>query len=486
MRILKGSNDMDQQKTPLFEALQQHHNQKTFSFHVPGHKNGDIFLQKASSFYQPILSIDVTELDGLDDLHSPDGVIKEAVDLLTSAYQSKESYFLINGSTVGNLTMILASFKEGDIVFVQRNCHKSVLNGLKLAKLQPIFIEPDFNEEWKVATGITKATIEAAYNAYPNGKGIILTYPNYYGFTFDIEEIIEFCHSKNLLVLVDEAHGAHFIAGKPFPSSAIQLGADMVVQSAHKTLPAMTMAAFLHLNSNRVEKDKVKFLLQAFQSSSPSYPLMASLDLARSYIATYDEKDKEYLYNQLEAFINDLKRIPTIKVLHNPINGDLLKIAIQSNIGICGFELQKKLEAVGIYSELADPHNVLLVFPLLKKGESFSLEKIMNRFDAALQHEEVPVRSKALIHKRKEQTFAGLMIDYKSQFEMMPKAIPILDSVGKSSAEMVIPYPPGIPLLMEGEKITLDKVEELIQLIKLGAKFHGGQYLNELKIKVFE
>jgi arginine/lysine/ornithine decarboxylase len=477
---------MDHQKTPLFEALQQHNKVRPISFHVPGHKNGSIFPQEAGHFYHPLLSIDVTELSGLDDLHSPETVIEEAESLLADIYQSKQSFFLINGSTVGNLSMILASFKEDDIVFVQRNCHKSVLNGLKLAKLKPIFIEPDFNEEWKVPIGVSKSLIEEAFNAYPTGKGVILTYPNYYGFAFDVKAIIDFCHSHDLVVLVDEAHGAHFIAGDPFPPSSLQLGADMVVHSAHKTLPAMTMSSFLHVNSERIAGDKVRFFLQALQSSSPSYPLMASLDLARSYIGTYSDLDKEYLKKQVKAFINELKGISSINVLYHSTNGDLLKLAIQSKIGLSGFDMQKKLETVGIFTELADPYNVLLVFPLLKSGTEFRLLEITKLFERALQEAVESIKSEAFIFHKTEQTITSLMIEYKVQGETPCKVIPISESIGKSSAEMVIPYPPGIPLLMEGEEITKEKVEEIHQLMILGARFHGGAYLTEQKIKVFE
>ncbi|CAG9610133.1 aminotransferase class I/II-fold pyridoxal phosphate-dependent enzyme [Pseudoneobacillus rhizosphaerae] len=477
---------MDHKRTPLMEALKQHNKIRPISFHVPGHKNGAIFPQQAGQFYQPLLSIDVTELTNLDDLHSPETVIQEAEALLTDFYQSKQSYFLINGSTVGNLTMILASFKEDDIVFVQRNCHKSVLNGLKLAKLKPIFIEPHYDEEWRVPTGISKASIEEAYKAYPTGKGVILTYPNYYGFAFDIKSIIDFCHLHDLVVLVDEAHGAHFIAGDPFPPSSLQLGADIVVQSAHKTLPAMTMSAFLHVNSERIARDKVRFLLQALQSSSPSYPLMASLDIARSYIGTYSDIDKEYLKQQIKAFITELKGITSISVLYHSTGGDILKIAIQSNRGLSGYQIQKNLESVGVFSELADPYNVLLVFPLLKSEVEFHLFEITNLFKKALEETDEHIHSDRFISQKAKQTFTSLMVGYKIQEDTPCRVIPIIDSIGKGSAEMVIPYPPGIPLLMEGEEITEDKIEELHQLMNLGARFHGGAYLAEQKIKVFE
>jgi arginine/lysine/ornithine decarboxylase len=477
---------MDQSKTPLFDALLRHQKQESLSFHVPGHKNGDIVPKQAESLYKSLLSIDVTELTGLDDLHSPDGVIKDAENLLANAYNSLASYFLINGSTVGNLAMILSSFIEGDIVFVQRNCHKSILNGLKLAKLKPIFIEPDYNMEWKVATGITKTSIELAFQVYPEGKGVILTYPNYYGFTYNIEEIIDFCHLQDMVVLVDEAHGAHFIAGEPFPLSALQLGADIVVQSAHKTLPAMTMAAFLHINSDRIPNDRVRSYLQVLQSSSPSYPLMASLDIARSYIATYSEQDKFYFNQKREAFIQELKKIPTIKVLSHPPGGDPLKIVIQSKEGISGFDLQKKLELAGVYAELADPYNVLLVLPLLKSGALDSLSEAISRIKATFQDIKMDGPTVLPIFRTLDQTFSSLSMSYTEQLSASQHVIAISNSIGCCSAEMVIPYPPGIPLLMEGEEITKDKVEQLQLLVELGSRFHGGEYLVERKIKVYK
>lgn len=476
---------MNQQKTPLFDALLQHHKQRSISFHVPGHKNGTVVSHEANDYYGSLLPLDLTEITGLDDLHSPEGVIKEAEELLANTYEAKHSFFLINGSTSGNLAMILASFREGDTVFIQRNCHKSVLNGLKLAKLNPVFIEPDFNEEWQVATGVSIPNLIQAYQAYPEGKGVILTYPNYYGFTFDIKAIVDFCHSRDMLVLVDEAHGAHFVAGDPFPPSSLVLGADVVVQSAHKTLPAMTMSAFLHINSDRVKVERIKNYLQILQSSSPSYPLMASLDLARRYIGTYTEQDKQYFINTRELFINELESVEAIRVLFHQSGGDLLKITLQSTQGLTGYELQKKLEAFKIYTELADPFNVLLVLPLLKNKAYYPLKEVVFRIKEALSSIENNVQAITQVKRNQSTSFSRLAMDYQNQAEAHTEIIPVIKSTGRISAEMIIPYPPGIPLLMEGEKIAAEKVEDLLKLLNLGSKFHGGECLTEGNIKVF-
>jgi arginine/lysine/ornithine decarboxylase len=482
---MKDVFEMNQYHTPLFDKLVQHHKQQSISYHVPGHKNGMVVSHEAIDYYGSLLSLDLTEITNLDDLHSPEGVIKEAEELLAAAYQTKHSFFLINGSTSGNLAMILASFREGDIVFIQRNCHKSVLNGLKLAKLKPVFIEPEYNEEWQVATGVSITNLIQAYQAYPEGKGVILTYPNYYGFTFDIKTIIDFCHSHDMLVLVDEAHGAHLVAGDPFPPSSLVFGADVVVQSAHKTLPAMTMSAFLHINSDRVKLERIKNYLQILQSSSPSYPLMASLDLARSYIATYTELDKQYFMRIRESFINQLESITSIRVLYHESEGDLLKITLQSTQGLTGFELQKKLEAVNIFTELADPYNVLFVLPLLKNNASYPLKESIFRIKEALTSIENKVLAITQVKRNQANGFSRLAMDYQNQDGAQTEIIPIHKSIGRVSAEMIIPYPPGIPLLMEGEKITVGKVEDLLKLLDLGSKFHGGEFLTEGNIKVF-
>ncbi len=190
-----------------------------------------------------------------------------------------------------------------------------------------MFLEPEFNREWKVPAGLRIETVKEAMNLYPEAKALILTYPNYYGMGYELQEIIKEAHLYDIPVLVDEAHGPHFILGAPFPPSALQLGADMAVQSAHKTLPAMTMGSFLHVNSSRINHNKVKEYLAMFQSSSPSYPIMASLDLARNYLATYTSIDLSFLLNEIQRFKQELADIPVIKVLEYPnANGDPLKL----------------------------------------------------------------------------------------------------------------------------------------------------------------
>lgn len=474
----------NQLKQPLYQAIMEHVGKNPISFHVPGHKNGEIF-QSTTDHFQQILRIDLTELSGLDDLHSPTGAILEAETLLARLFQVNESFFLVNGSTVGNLSMIMATCGEDDVVLVQRNCHKSVINALRLAKAIPIFLEPEFNQEWKVATGVSLETASEAIHLYPQAKAIILTYPNYYGMVYDLQVVINQAQKHNIPVLVDEAHGPHFILSDPFPASATQMGADIVVQSAHKTLPAMTMGSYLHFNSNLIDIDKLKDYLQMLQSSSPSYPIMATLDRARNYLAGYDSKDLQFLLAKINKFKSELADIPSVKVLEYSKNqGDPLKITIQSACGLSGYEIQSKLETAGIYTELADPYNVLLILPLLKENQAFPLEEATVRIKKVLAG--LPFQQKKEEEvKTDDRKISGLAISYKEMSKFEVKVLQVTEANNQVCAETVIPYPPGIPLLLKGERITTEKIEHLKMLMETGARFQGGASLVNGYIKVF-
>lgn len=472
---------MDQSRTPLYSQLVRHASGSPLSFHVPGHKNGDAFPEAGQAFFKQILKLDATEITGLDDLHSPEGVIFEAEELLTDLYRTDKSFFLINGSTVGNLAMIMAAINEDDVVFVQRNSHKSIMNAIRLVKAKPVFISPEYNGEYGVAAGVSIDGIKAAISQYPNAKALILTYPNYYGLTYDLKSIINLAHEHDIPVLVDEAHGVHFIAGDYFPASAVKLGADIVVQSAHKTLPAMTMGAFLHYQTNRVSLNKLKFYLQALQSSSPSYPLMASLDLARLYLGTYSKEDLSYLKGEIGEFIKKLQTSGTIRVLQQD---DPLKVTIQSQGAWSGFELQSRLESKGIFTELADPYNVLLVLPLLKQGMKYRLQEAAEKIaEIAGAMPDGKTNPEPKVNQKELST---LEVSYKEMEHQQTEHVLLQDAAGRVCAEQIIPYPPGIPLCLPGEVLTENDIETILFLKTKEAKIQGGENLHAGKIKVFK
>lgn len=479
---------MNQKKTPLFDALFAWKQRKPLSFHVPGHKNGMLFSDKARNIYASILSIDATELNGLDDLHEPEGAILEAQQLAAAFYGSKDCYFLVGGSTVGNLAMILATCREGDVVFVQRNSHKSIMNGLELANAKPVFLTPEVDGETQVAIGVSVETIKAAYAAYPEAKALVLTNPNYYGMTIDLKPIIEFAHERGIIVLIDEAHGAHFGIGAPFPDSAVSQGADVVVQSAHKTLPAMTMGSYLHVNKRYRFHERLKYYLSLLQSSSPSYPIMASLDLARYYLAQIDSDDIQTIVDSFRQFETKLTKITGLRLMKSKSSvyqQDPLKLIVQNTLGLNGFQLQKALEASAIYPELADEYNVLFILPLapIKDSETIiaKLEKVF-----AQQRKADEIQIDQNINFDFSKPYSSLACSYKDMLKCSKTSVPVQRAIGEVSAEAVIPYPPGIPLLMKGEVISAAHIEKIQHLLKIGARFQGGSKLSEHHLEIFK
>lgn len=466
---------------PIVQALKKFVADDPQTFHVPGHKNG--LLSNLPNEIKQALKYDVTELTGLDDFHHPEEAIHEAEQLLASAYGANRSFFLVNGSTVGNLAMIFATCEKGDTVLVQRNAHKSIFHALELVGVNPVYISPKWDIKSQTAGCIDLETLAQAVTSYPDAKAAIFTYPTYYGITAnDLAEQIKMCHAYNIPVLVDEAHGAHLTVSEKLPASALELGADIVVQSAHKTLPAMTMASFLHMKSSLVSEQKVNRYLRMLQSSSPSYLLLASLDDARSYVANYTEADYTYLMEKRQKLIESLTMTAYLQVVEVD---DPLKLLVRAP-GYTGFQLKEALEKVHVYVELADVKQVLLILPLLKQGNSYSITDLRNCMKEAYTH----LKNFPCIENTDEiESFETIMITQPEySFEEIEKAekewIPYMRAVGRFAATTLIPYPPGIPLLVQGEKITGAQIGQLEELLAIGAMFQGDHRLQEKLIQV--
>jgi arginine/lysine/ornithine decarboxylase len=460
------------EKTPLFSALISHRSRKPISMHVPGHKNGLLLHEAGISYYKKISELDVTELTNLDDLHDAEGCIKEAQDLTAQFYGAEETHFLIGGSTAGNLAMILSAFDPGDAVMVQRNCHKSVLNGLELAGLVPIFLGPEIHQEGGFPLGLTLETVKMASEQYPEVKGLIVTTPNYYGMSADLSSIIQYMHERSLPVLADEAHGAHYVL-EGFPDSVLSMGADAAVQSAHKTLPAMTMGAYLHIGKQSLlNKNRIRHALQMIQSSSPSYPIMASLDLSRSYLAQLKSSDIELIKEQ-SLELKDFIKQCGFHVLDAPsgYEADSLKITLQAQWEYTGYEMQSIFEQNGLYPELADSLNVLFVLPLGVSHETMRWKEAILRASKELNSKR---KLAAIKFPSAFPPVSSLSYSYSEMRRKLTVKVKINDSAGRISAETVIPYPPGVPLIAKGEQITESMIKAFNVLQKTGARFQGG------------
>ncbi|AYC30718.1 aminotransferase class I/II-fold pyridoxal phosphate-dependent enzyme [Paenisporosarcina cavernae] len=470
------------ERRPLVERLVEFKKNNPISFHVPGHKSG--LLSGLPTFVKPMLSIDVTELTGLDDLHHPEEVILEAEQLLAKTYEADQSYFLVNGSTVGNMAMILASCSRGDIVLVQRNAHKSVFNALEMANVTPVFLSPEWDQRTQTATHITLHTLQEAIRMYPSAKAVVFTTPTYYGVVANkLEELVQVCHDANMTVLVDEAHGAHFRAAKDFPVSALDAGADVVVQSAHKTLPAMTMGSFLHVREGRVSSTKLQWYLRALQSSSPSYVIMASLDDARAFVAEYTERDMRHFLTVRSSFVESLQGIPSIEVVEVD---DPLKLLLRIK-GHTGYYLQQALESAGIFTELADTTQVLMVLPLVKSNTPFSFAEVRKRIKRVAEICNKAPRTEHLIEWSvpDNKIFANAC-SYERLHELEVESITYTKCIGRISAGDVIPYPPGIPLLVRGEKITTTQLKAIADYLAIEATIQGQHRLNDRQLLVLK
>lgn len=472
---------MNQHDAPLFEALIRHKKWAKGNFHVPGHKQGRAFDFTGKKMYSPLLEIDLTELPSLDDLHDPSGVIDKAQRLAAQAFGADHTFFLVGGTTAGNLAAILSNSRPGDQMLVERNVHQSVLHGCMLARVRPVYLGVD-RDESDLVQGVKPTQLRAALHRFPEVKGVVITHPNYYGVTQPIEELASICQQHKIPLIVDEAHGAHFGFHPDLPQSAIRRGADLVVQSTHKMLSAMTMGSMLHVQGKRISLDSLRHWLRVIQSSSPSYPLMGSLDLARRYIVTDGEKRISAVLDLLHHFRRNLRSLDHIIETVGWERRDPFKLTIEARRRVSGYRLERYLRKEGCYAELADHRRVLFVFSLGTTEEEirYLLEKLKQLDDRIPTMKEEPFLSPPSIPEF--SISKGLLDDF---VRAKQKRIPLQEAADKIAAEMVVPYPPGIPVVLPGEPLSEEVIVFLRKVIDAGGKVRG-LHNSQLFVNVIE
>ena len=493
--------ELDQQKAPLFDALVAHDRLRTAAFHVPGHKTraswGD---ERATAYYESLLALDVTELSDTDDLHHPEGPLLEAQALAAECFGAEESRFLVGGSTSGNLAMIVGLCRPGDLVIVQRNVHKSIVHGLMLAGARAVLLSPQIDRLSGLATVPDERLATEALARYPEAKALILSSPNYYGMSTDLSPLIAAAHSRDVPVLVDEAHGAHFGFHPQFPASALKAGADVVVQSTHKMLGAMTMGAMLHMQGKFIPRDAIRQALTMIQSSSPSFPIMASLDLARWQL----NKDKEHMFsdavNAARLVVEALETTPFRALgygefISADIAYDPLKLVLFDESGcLNGFALRNELEKQQCIAEMADEKYVVLALgpgstqedgQRLKAAMAEIARRKMSKAPGADPVEATPTEATVCEREDERSVIVPEPISFDRE-ERMAVTIPLEGSVGRKAAEWVIPYPPGIPVLYPGETITEATVSQLQHWRHEGARVQGARDPQLREIQVWQ
>ena len=467
---------------PLYNTLKEYYTKGTVPFHVPGHKMGRGLPEE---FLKCLATLDITEIPGMDDLHHPAGVIKQAQELAAEAFGSERTFFLINGSTCGIYAMISSMCKPGDSIIVARDCHRSVINGMLLAGVSPVFIMPEFDSRFGITTAITPDSLEKALLANPGAAGVLLTRPSYYGICCDIEKIAAVVHSHNKILAVDEAHGSHFRFNDALPICAMDAGADMCVQSAHKTLPAFTQGAYLHVKSGRVDMEKLEYYLSVYQTSSPSYVIMASLDIARGImqmegsvllkglVDSIAENKAAFSRNEAFTFIdnNTIREFST----------DAARIAINTeNTGITGYETEIELRRTyNLQVEMSDLFNIVCITTIADTPEVISylfesLKKLDSSYPGFRHHRSGCLKQSFYSHD--QQMEYREVIKAESEWVVSDKA------AGRISKGIIAPYPPGIPVVCPGEVISPEVIAHVGSIIQAGGNVNGLK--DNLKINV--
>lgn len=462
----------DQTKTPLVDALKNFDKISPAYFCIPSHHRG----KGASSsftevFGKTVLKYDLTETPLTDDLHEADGAIKEAESLASELFGSDRTFFLVNGTTCANEAMIISSVFEGEKILVARNCHKSVLMGLIISGASPVYIEPEISGVFSAFGSISPEKVKLAFKNHPDIKAFILTSPTYYGIGSDLQKIADICHSHGALLLVDEAHGSHFAFSDKLPKTALSCGADMVSQSTHKTLNSMTQSSMLHVKGSLVDISKVDAALKIVQSTSPSYILMASLDAARQNAALNGRMAVCRMLDITSYIRSALSSIDGVSCPENVDGNEVFSFdktrIIFSVKGISGFSLSEiLLEKYNICCEMADNYNVVSII-----GSSDSYEDA-NRLINAVKEIAATVNT-GKIKEFSLPPMPPIAMTPRKAFFAKSTRTNFKDSVGKVSAEMIAPYPPGIPVIYPGEVITEEIYEFISEAIKDGRHIHG-------------
>lgn len=444
-------------KSGVEKFLLEHAAGEPVSFHMPGHKGSRIYRENGyGEFLDAVMDCDITEIPGADNLFQTEGIIAETMEKYRRLYGVKKSYLLVNGSSGGLISAILASVSRGGSLVMARNCHKSIFNALSLGDIKPVYAYPETMEKYGVLGEVKAEEIARCLDENPEAETVIVPSPNYYGICSDIRAIAEEVHSRGKLLIVDQAHGAHlkFFGGfgiEGFPQSAEEQGADMVINSIHKTLASWTQSALLNVCTERVELNLLEDRLQMIESSSPSYPMMATLDInAELLLDKGAELMKDWAEN-LSFFYEEAKKIEGLVIMETE-SLDRTKLNIDmSAYGVNGNELEELLMEKGIFIELVTGNIVMCMSGIGNRRCDF--ERLLEAL-----REIAAAHKLGAVHKMAQPQ----ALTEKLCITEMPKEklyVPIDEAAGRVCASSIIPYPPGVPIACPGEVLTAEVLE---------------------------
>ncbi|MDZ8089776.1 MAG: aminotransferase class I/II-fold pyridoxal phosphate-dependent enzyme [Nostoc sp. DedQUE12b] len=475
---------LNQNQTPLLDALKANAARPHAPFYTPGHKQGEGIPQPlADLLSKAVFRADLTELADLDNLFAPQGVIQEAQQLAAETYGASQTWFLVNGSTCGIEAAILATCGTGDKIILPRNVHSSAIAGLILSGAIPIFLNPEYDSVLDIAHSITPNAVESALQQHPEAKAVLTVYPTYYGVCGDLSAIANITHQYNIPLLVDEAHGGHFGFHPELPTPALAAGADLTVQSIHKVLGAMTQASMLHVQGNRIDCDRISKALQLVQSTSPSYLLLASLDAARQQMALHGKMLMSRTLQLADEARTKISQIPGLSVLEMPRLGgspgfvtlDKTRLTVTvSGLGLTGFEADEIMdEKFAVTAEFASLQHLTFIISL--GNTPADIEQLVQGFTTLAKEycrSNLTVKNQVWLNLNRTLDYA-FQLSPREAFFAVSEILPLTQTNKRICAEIVCPYPPGIPVLMPGEVITKPVLDYLQQIRAMGGLISG-------------
>lgn len=469
----------------IISGIKQYRSEVETNFHMPGHKGKSGLLEEIGT---NLNFFDITETLGTDNLHYPTGFLNDAMNFIARTYKVKKSYMVVNGTSCGIISAIMACTNPGDKILVQRDCHKSVYNACILGDLKLYYLYPEFNKKHGLNFSISLEKLEKMLIDNPEIKMVVLTYPTFYGICFDIKKAAEIVHKYDKILMIDEAHGSHLQFCKDYlPPSAESSGADIVAQSTHKTLPCLTQGSILHICSDRVNLNNIETMLRMLQTTSPSYVLMASIENAIHWM---NENGEERLKRNIEVFKRKTLELRNMGI--NVLEDDFLiregcydfdatrAVISMSELGITGTELQEILRyKYKIQMEFAD-----LMYTVGYVTATDEVEDIERLFDAVkkIYFEENKNKDKKELIQIEPFPQLEHSMKMRKAFYAENKLLDLDECIGKTAAEFIIPYPPGIPLVCPGEIIAKDTIEYVKTMLENGINVNGVNKNNQLRV----
>ncbi|MDR3256450.1 MAG: aminotransferase class I/II-fold pyridoxal phosphate-dependent enzyme [Endomicrobium sp.] len=491
MKKISKSLAVRQSKAPLFDTLLAHAKRNVISFHCPGHKNGRSIDKELKNYTgEEVYKFDVTVFDEVDSLHDPIGPIKKAQELMAQAYGVKHSFFLVNGTSVGNMAMFLAACDSGDSIIVSRSSHKSITTGIIMSGVWPIWIQPKIDQNLDLFFNSTYEQVKDALDKYPEAKAVFITSPTYNGVVTELSKIIDLCHRRGKIVLVDEAHGGHLIFNKQLPESAVTAGADLCVQSTHKILSAMSQGSVLHFNSKIVDFNRVKKIVSMLQTTSPNYLTLASLDLARRQAFLHGEENFSRVIKVAEwgrAYINNnihsMKCFTRSEMQKLGFDLDVTKLTVNvTKTGLSGYEIENILaKEYNIQLDYADLFNLVAI---TGEGSNKSdIEAFVNALESISK--KYHGKQKNWILKIPSLATEMVMKPREVFLSSNTKKVSLKKAVGHIAAQTLTPYPPGIPVIIPGERITKEICDYLIDMSSKDIRIIGQEAEMLKTVKIF-